>query len=358
MTRTILIMAGGTGGHVFPGLAVADYLRAAGWQVVWLGTEAGMEGRLVTQRGYAVELIDFSGLRGKRVMTWLALPFRLLRAFLQSMRVLRLVRPDVVLGMGGYPAFPGGAMASLLNMPLVIHEQNSVPGLTNKVLAKLADKVILGFPGTIRGNQAKVIFSGNPVRQDIVQIEPPEQRFARRTGPLRLLVVGGSLGAQVLNTVVPQTLKLIPKDLRPNVVHQAGEKNLSALRKNYMDAGVTAELVAFVDDMAKQYALCDLVLCRSGALTVSELAAAGVASILVPYPYAVDDHQTVNARFLSDHHAALLLPQFELKPDRLIEILQGLTRKNLLAMAVAARKLAMPGATQRVAQICHEACGA
>jgi UDP-N-acetylglucosamine--N-acetylmuramyl-(pentapeptide) pyrophosphoryl-undecaprenol N-acetylglucosamine transferase len=225
-------------------------------------------------------------------------------------------------------------------------------------LAKLADKVLLGFPDAIKGDPDKVLFSGNPVRQDIVQLDVPEQRFAGRSGPLKLLVVGGSLGAQVFNTVVPWALKLMPENSRPFVVHQAGEKNLAALRKNYMAAGVTAELVAFVDDMAGQYALCDLVLCRAGALTVSELAAGGVASILVPYPYAVDDHQTGNARFLSDHRAAILLPQTELNARRLMEILQDLTRENLLAMAIAARKLAMPNATQRVAQVCNEASGA
>lgn len=357
MTQTILIMAGGTGGHVFPGLAVADHLKSAGWRVVWLGTKAGMESRLVVQYGYEMEAIDFSGLRGKRTMIWLTLPFRLLRAFVQSLGILRKVQPDVVLGMGGYPAFPGGMMASLLNMPLVIHEQNSVPGLTNKVLAKLADKVLLGFPDTIKTDRAKVIFSGNPVRGEITQLDPPEKRLAGRVGPLRMLVVGGSRGAQVLNTVVPQALKLIPENKRPLVIHQAGEKNLDALRKNYSDMGMTAELMTFIDDMAQYYATCDLVLCRAGALTVSELAAAGVASILVPYPYAVDDHQTGNARFLSEHQAAVMLQQTDLNPQNLMEILSGMSREKLLAMAVAARKQAMPDATRRVAQACIEASG-
>ncbi|MDR4516405.1 MAG: undecaprenyldiphospho-muramoylpentapeptide beta-N-acetylglucosaminyltransferase [Nitrosomonas sp.] len=355
MTQTILIMAGGTGGHVFPGLAVADYLKSAGWRVVWLGTKTGMESRLVVQHGYDMEAIDFSGLRGKRVSTWLILPFKLLRAFLQSLRILRRVQPDVVLGMGGYPAFPGGMMASLLNKPLVIHEQNSIPGLTNKVLAKLADKVLLGFPDIIKADKSKVIFSGNPVRIQITQLGSPEARFAGRSGPLKMLVVGGSRGAQVLNTVVPQALKLMPENHRPVVIHQAGEKNLDGLRKNYSGLGVTAELTAFIDDMAQYYATCDLVLCRAGALTVSELAAAGVASILVPYPYAVDDHQTANARFLSEHQAAVLLQQRDLNPDNLMEILRNMTREKLLAMAIAARKQAMPDATMRVAQACIEA---
>jgi len=357
MTHTILIMAGGTGGHVFPGLAVADKLKARGWKVVWLGTQTGMENRLVAQQGYSMETISFSGLRGKRVLTWLTLPLRLLIAFKQSLNVLRRVRPDVVLGMGGYPAFPGGMMAVLLNKPLLIHEQNSVPGLTNRILARLADKVILGFPADIKADEGKVIIAGNPVRQEIAAIETPEKRFTERTGPLRLLVVGGSLGAQILNTVVPLALRSMPEEYRPVVVHQGGEKHLDVIRRNYQESGVKAQLMPFIDDMAGQYAVCDLVLCRAGALTVSELAAAGVASILVPYPYAVDDHQTGNARFLSDRQAAILLPQTELNPDSLAALLKNLTREKLLAMANAARKLAMPDATRTVAQICEQLTG-
>lgn len=356
MTQTILIMAGGTGGHVFPGLAVAAEMKASGWQVVWLGTRSGMENRLVAQQGYPMEVIDFSGLRGKRALTWLTLPLRLLKAFKQSLSVLRRVQPDVVLGMGGYPAFPGGMMTSLLNKPLVIHEQNSVAGLTNKILARLADKVVLGFPAKISADENKVIVAGNPVRQAIATVEKPEKRFAGRSGPLRLLVVGGSLGAQALNTVVPQALKKIPESLRPVVVHQAGEKHLETIRKNYEVLGVNARLLAFIDDMAAEYASCDLVLCRAGALTVSELAAAGVASVLVPYPYAVDDHQTGNARFLSDQQAAILLPQAALNSDKLAEVLQKLTRDQLLGMAINARQQAKPDAAKKVAQICMHLC--
>ncbi|SES81377.1 UDP-N-acetylglucosamine-N-acetylmuramylpentapeptide N-acetylglucosamine transferase [Nitrosomonas marina] len=355
MAQTILIMAGGTGGHVFPGLAVADYLKLSGWRIVWLGTKTGMENRLVAQQNYEIEAIDFAGLRGKRAMTWMTLPFRLLRAMMQSMRILRRVRPDVVLGMGGYPAFPGGMMASLLNIPLIIHEQNSVPGLTNKILAKLADKVLLGFPEAIKGNPAKVVVVGNPVREEIAGMEAPEQRFCGRSGVLRLLVVGGSRGAHVLNKVVPQALSMLPENQRPTVVHQAGKGNLEALRANYATHGVKAHLTEFIDDMAAQYAACDLVLCRAGALTVSELAAAGVASILVPYPYAVDDHQTANARFLSKHQAAVLLPQIDLSPENLTNVLKGLARDKLLAMADAARKQSMPDATRQVGQICIQA---
>lgn len=348
---TILIMAGGTGGHVFPGLAVADYMKTAGWRVVWLGTERGMETTLAPQRGYDMETIRFSGLRGKNIATWLTLPLRLLRALWQSARVIRRVRPDVVLGMGGYPAFPGGLMASLLNKPLLIHEQNSVPGLANRILAKLADRVLLGFPGVIRGDR-KVVFSGNPVRSEISQLEAPDKRYAARGGKLKLLVIGGSLGAQALNTIVPQALKLIPEKLRPLVTHQAGTRHLDALRKNYADAEVEGELVTFIENMAARYADSDLVVCRAGALTIAELTASGVASILVPFPYAVDDHQTSNAKFLSDKDAAVLLPQNELTPQGLAELLMGFTRETLLEMAMNARALAKPDATRLVAEAC------
>ena len=350
MTRTILIMAGGTGGHVFPGLAVANYLKSAGWHVVWLGTQAGMEARLVPQHDIDMKTIDFSGLRGKGAMTWLTLPLRLLRAFWQSIKVIREVQPNVVLGMGGYPAFPGGMMASLMSKSLLIHEQNSVPGLTNKVLAKLADKVLLGFPESIKNNN--VTFSGNPVRDEISQLARPEERYQNREGKLKLLVIGGSLGAQVLNTVVPETLKLLPQDRRPSVIHQAGAKHIEVLKQNYGDMVCDVELVDFIEDMAACYAGCDLVICRAGALTVSELAAGGVASILVPYPYAVDDHQTKNAEFLSVNNAAILLPQNELTPKKLENILLENTREDFLVLAKSARMLAKPDATQLVAQTC------
>jgi len=317
-----------------------------------LGTKSGMETVLVPQHGYDMEAINFSGLRGKKAVTWLMLPLRLLLAFWQSAKVMFRVRPDVVLGMGGYPAFPGGMMAVLLNRPLVIHEQNSIPGLTNKVLAKLADKVLLAFPGTILGSGNKIIFSGNPVRKEIFQVERPEKRFEGREGKLKLLVVGGSRGAQALNTIVPQALRLMPKNRRPLVTHQAGSNHLEALRKNYEEMDVEAELVEFIEDMATCYAECDLVLCRAGALTVAELTAVGVASVLVPYPYAVDDHQTCNAKFLSENHAAILLPQEKLIPQSLKELLLDNTREKLLAMAKAARALAKPDATKIVAQAC------
>jgi len=353
LSHTILIMAGGTGGHVFPALAVADYMKVSGWRVVWLGTKGGMESMLVPQKGYDIETIDFSGLRGKNFITWLTLPLRLLLAFWQSAKVLFQIRPDVVLGMGGYPAFPGGIMASLLNKSLLIHEQNSIPGLANKILAKFADKVLLGFPNAIR-NEKKVVFSGNPVRNEISQLDTPDKRYAGRSGKLKLLIIGGSLGSQALNTIVPQTLKLIPNNMRPLVTHQAGRKHLETLKKNYAEAGVEGELVVFIEDMAIHYADCDLVVCRAGALTIAELTAVGTASILVPFPYAVDDHQTSNAKFLSDKDAAVLLPQNELTPKNLAKLLMGFTREKLLGMAMKARELARPNATRLVAEACME----
>jgi len=352
MTRTILIMAGGTGGHVFPGLAVADLMRGRGWNVVWLGTAAGMEGRLVPGRGFPMESIRFSGVRGKGALAWLLLPLQLLIAFWQSAAVMFRVRPDVVLGMGGYPAFPGGMMAALLLRPLAIHEQNSVAGLANRVLAQVADRVLIAFPGALSGRNVRV--TGNPVREAIAGVPEPGQRLSGREGRLRLLVVGGSLGAQALNATVPKALALVPPESRPEVTHQAGEKHAEFLRRAYDEAGVDGRLVPFIEDMAAAYAESDLVICRAGALTVSELAAAGVASILVPFPHAVDDHQTRNAQYLAGPGAAILLPQGELSPERLAGILAALDRQKLLAMACIARSLGRPGAGAEVARVCEE----
>jgi UDP-N-acetylglucosamine--N-acetylmuramyl-(pentapeptide) pyrophosphoryl-undecaprenol N-acetylglucosamine transferase len=312
-----------------------------------------METKLVPGRGHDLEVIRFSGLRGKGFMTWLTLPLRLLLAFWQSARVILSVRPDVVLGMGGYPAFPGGMMASLLGKPLLIHEQNSIPGLVNKILARIADKVLLGFPGAIRDGR-KVVFSGNPVRQEITEVEVPEKRYGIRQGQLRLLVIGGSLGAQALNTVVPQALRLIPEKGRPVITHQTGLRHLEAVRKSYAEMEVEGDLVPFIENMAARYAECDLVVCRAGALTIAELTAAGVASVLVPFPYAVDDHQTSNAKFLSDRDAAVLVQQHELTPQYLAELLTAFTREQLMEMAIRARQLAKPDSTRLVADACRE----
>jgi UDP-N-acetylglucosamine--N-acetylmuramyl-(pentapeptide) pyrophosphoryl-undecaprenol N-acetylglucosamine transferase len=346
--RTLLIMAGGTGGHIFPGLAVAEQARAAGWQVVWMGARGGMEERLVPRHGYGAAWIRARAARGKGLLQKLLLPANLLFSFWESARHIRRLRPDVVLGLGGYVAFPGGMMASLLGKPLALHEQNAIAGLANRVLAGVSDKVMVAFPNALRGAE----WTGNPVRADIAAIAPPGERLAGRHGPLRLLVVGGSLGAQALNEAVPQALALLPE--RPVVVHQSGEKHLHILRTNYAAAGVQGELVAFIDDMARRYAEADLVICRAGAVTVAELSAGGMASILVPFPHAVDDHQTANARFLAERGAAILLPQDELSPRRLADLITSLDRPALLGMAQNARALGKPDAARVVAERCMQ----
>lgn len=335
---------------MFPALAVADHLCALGWRVTWLGSRQGMEADLVPRRGYPVEFIRFAGLRGKGLLRAVLLPVNLLIAFWQCARVILRLRPDVVLGMGGYISFPGGMMAALLGRPLVLHEQNAIAGLANRVLAHVADRIMVGFPEAL----PKATWSGNPVRADIAAIPRPEARFEARAGRLRMLVFGGSLGAMVLNEVVPKALALIAPDARPAVRHQAGAKHLAALRENYARAGVEAECLAFVDDMAGALAEADFVVCRAGALTVAELAAAGVAAVLVPFPHAVDDHQTANARFLSDAGAAVLVPQPEFTPERLADMIRAFSRERLLEMAQRARALAKPDATRIVAACCME----
>ena len=343
-----LIMAGGTGGHIYPGLAVADELRRRGWRIVWLGNADGMEGRIVPPRGYELQSIRFTALRGKGLLRKLMLPLNLLRGFWQALGVLRRIKPHVVLGLGGYVTFPGGMMAALRGIPLVLHEQNSVAGLANRVLAKVADRVLAGFPDALSGAQ----WTGNPVRADIAALPDPATRFNGRTGPLNILVVGGSLGAQALNEAVPRALALIPENERPRVTHQAGERNMPALETAYRQACVTATLAPFINDMANAYAQADLVICRSGALTVAELAAAGVASVLVPFPHAVDDHQTGNARFLADAGAAVLMPQRDLNAASLAALIRSLDRPALQDMARRARARARPGASAEVADIC------
>ena len=345
-----MIMAGGTGGHVFPALAVAEYLSGQGWRVVWLGAKNGMEATLVPKHGYDMAWVRFSGLRGKGLARALALPLNLLVAFWQSARALLARRPDVVLGMGGYISFPGGMMASLFGRPLAVHEQNSVAGLANKVLARLADRALQAFPGALPG----AAVCGNPVRREIAALAPPRARYGARSGRLKVLVLGGSLGARALNEIVPQALALLPQEMCPEVTHQSGAQHLEALRQAYAAAGVRAQTLAFIDDMAAHYGAADLVICRAGALTVAELACAGVASILVPFLFAVDDHQTGNAKFLSAKDAAILLPQPELSAQRLAQLLRGLTRERLLDMAEKARALGKPDATEAVARACME----
>jgi len=350
MSRSILIMAGGTGGHIFPALAVADRLREQGWQVTWLGAPDSMEAELVPKQGYEMALVRFSGLRGKGWLRRLLLPWNLLIALWQSAVAIFLHRPDVVLGMGGYITFPGGMMAAFLRRPLVIHEQNSVAGLSNKVLARVASRVMSGFPDVL----PKAIWCGNPVRSSIAALPEPQQRYAARSGKLNVLVVGGSLGAQAINQAVPLALALMSEEVRPNVVHQTGRQHHAAVVQMYQQAGVKADIRAFIDDMAESYAAADLVICRSGALTVAELAAAGVASLLIPFPFAVDDHQTHNARFLSERGAAVVLPQTALTAEKLAQWLGEQRREKLLAMAQQARGLARADAAAAVAALCTE----
>lgn len=345
-----LIMAGGTGGHIFPGLAVAEALRERGWRVHWLGAPDSMESRLVPPRGFALELIDFGGVRGKGPMTLFLLPLRLLRAFWQALGVVGRVKPDVLIGLGGYITFPGAMMGVLRGKPLVLHEQNSVAGMANKVLAGIADRIFTAFPGVFRNAE----WVGNPLRAEFLRQGPPAERFAGRTGPLRVLVVGGSLGAKALNDTVPQALAMMAEEQRPLVTHQAGEKQIDALRASYRVAGVNAELTPFIQDTATAFAEADLIICRAGASTVTEIAAVGAAALMVPFPQAVDDHQTVNARFMVEAGGAWLMPQSELTPASLVKLLNTLQRESLLEMAVKAQKMAKTEAVAAVASACEQ----
>ena len=348
--KCALVMAGGTGGHIFPGLAVAEALRDAGWRVHWLGAPHSMDSQLVPPRGFAFEAVDFGGVRGKGIKTLAVLPFKLMRAFWQSLQVMRRVQPDVVLGLGGYITFPGGMMASLWGKPVVLHEQNSVAGLANKVLALLADRVFTAFPGVFKTGQ----WVGNPLRRAFTEQASPAQRFAGRTGPLRILVVGGSLGAKALNDIVPQALALLPAATRPVVTHQSGAKQIEALRVNYAAAGVQADLTPFIDDTATAFAQADLVICRAGASTVTEIAAVGAAALCVPFPFAVDDHQTTNAQFLVAQGGGWLVPQAELTAQALADRLAGLSRESLLACAEKAYEQKKTNATREVVMACEE----
>ncbi|PIF39642.1 UDP-N-acetylglucosamine-N-acetylmuramylpentapeptide N-acetylglucosamine transferase [Delftia sp. 60] len=348
--RTALIMAGGTGGHIFPGLAVAQALRERGWNVRWLGAPGSMESRIVPAQGFPLETIEFSGVRGKGIMTLAFLPMRLLRAFWQALAVVRRVKPDVVVGLGGYISFPGGMMAVLAGKPLVLHEQNSVAGMANKVLASVSHRIFTAFPNVF----PKGRWVGNPLRQAFTEQPAPEQRFAGRSGPLRLLVVGGSLGARALNEIVPQALALIPADVRPVVLHQSGAAQIDALRANYAAAGVAAELTPFIDDTARAFAEADVIVCRAGASTVTEIAAVGAAAIYVPFPSAVDDHQTTNARFLVDAGGGWLMQQSALTAQSLAEMLQNMQRATLLERAGKAKKMQKTDATAEVVAACEE----
>jgi UDP-N-acetylglucosamine--N-acetylmuramyl-(pentapeptide) pyrophosphoryl-undecaprenol N-acetylglucosamine transferase len=342
-------MAAGTGGHVIPGLAVAREMLARGWTVSWLGTTHGMENKLVPPSGIAMDNIAFSGVRGKGLLHTLTGGLRLLGAFGACLRILRARRADAVLGMGGYVCFPGGLMASLLGKPLVLVNADAALLMSNKALLPVADRIAFGFDGAASHGVKRAVVTGNPVRAEIEALPAPAQRFGGRSGPLRVLVVGGSLGARALNEAVPQALALIDAAQRPQVTHQTGNANLDAVRAGYAQAQVQGELLPFIDDMAQRLADCDVIVCRAGAVTVSELCAAGVPAVLVPLVVSTTSHQRDNAQWLAGQGAAIHLPQTELSPKRLAEILSGLTREALLAMATKARALAMPKAAAKVA---------
>lgn len=358
MGARIMVMAGGTGGHVFPALAVARELRQRGADVVWLGSRGGFEVRVVPDAGFRSEWISIRGLRGKGAGQWFLAPFRMLLAMWQAFRILRRNSPAVVLGMGGFAAGPGGVIARLLGIPLVIHEQNAIPGLTNRWLARIASRVLEAFPGSFQSRKATAV--GNPVRPDIAALPEPRERMASHQGKPRLLVLGGSQGARALNEMLPQALAAMNPEQRPQVRHQAGREKAETTKAAYEQAGVEGAVEPFIADMAQAYQWADLVICRAGALTISELAAVGIGSVLVPFPFAVDDHQTRNAGFLTESGAARLLPEQQISPQNLAQLLEELLsdRRKLLEMASAARRCAQEGAAARVADICEEAMSA
>jgi UDP-N-acetylglucosamine--N-acetylmuramyl-(pentapeptide) pyrophosphoryl-undecaprenol N-acetylglucosamine transferase len=356
---TFLVMAGGTGGHVFPALALAEALRARQHRVVWMGTSQGLEATLVPAAGFPLELITVAGLRGRGALGWLLAPLRVLRAVWQASRAIGRVRPALVIGLGGFASGPGGIAAWLARRPLIVHEQNAVPGLTNRVLARFAARVFEAFPGSFGaalGGRVECV--GNPVRAAIAALPAPRARYQDRAGRVRLLVIGGSQGAQALNAVVPQALARLASDHPFEVRHQAGARHIDAARAAYAAAAVSAEVVPFIDDIAAAYAWADLVVCRSGAMTVSELAAVGLAAVLVPFPAAADDHQAANARWLVGAGAARLLAQTELTPESLAATLAALSERGaLLAMAERGRAVARLDAVPRLVAACEQLAG-
>jgi len=347
----ILIMAGGTGGHVFPGLALAAALRERGCRVSWLGTSRGIEATLVPRAAIELHTLPISGLRGKGWPSLLLAPWKLGLSLWSALVLMMRIRPEVVVGFGGFAAGPGGLMAAALGRRLLVHEQNAVAGLTNRWLAKVADRVFCAFPGSFSDSVVATVI-GNPVRREIAELEAPERRWAGRSGPLRLLVLGGSLGARTLNRVVPDALALLPEQQRPQVRHQAGDRTLELALQAYESAGIDAEITAFIDDMAAAYGWADLVICRAGALTVSEVAAAGLPALFVPYPYAVDDHQTANAGFLVRAGAAWSVADGSLAAAPLAELLGSLDRETLLERALKARAAGTGDAAESLADIC------
>lgn len=353
--RTVLILAGGTGGHVFPGLAVARVLREQGLKVVWVGTQRGLEARVVPEAGFPIEWITIQGLRRGSLRDLIFLPGRLLVALWQAFRIFRRHRPVVALAMGGFVAGPGGIMAWLTRTPLVVHEQNAYAGLTNRSLAFVANRVLSGFPEAFRSLPGAT-HVGNPVRAEILQLPIPQVRLAGRQRPLRLLVLGGSQGATVLNDVIPEAVALMDPAVRPIIHHQSGRTGAASTALVYERHKLTATVTAFIDDMAVEYAWADVVVCRAGAMTIAELCAVGIAAVLVPYPFATDDHQTANARFLADRGAAMCVSQAEFSAPRIAELLDGLARQADVGMRMAeqSRACAMPDSTERIVAVCLE----
>ena len=349
-SKLLMVMAGGTGGHIYPAMAVADALSAQGWRIVWLCSVGGMENQLIANKAYQKVMVHIRGVRGKGWLAYLKLPLQLNWAFWDCACAMYRFRPQLVLGMGGFVAFPGGVMAWLSRIPLLIHEQNALAGWTNKWLSRFATRTLCAFPEALPN--ASVV--GNPVRADIANLPLPEVRFKGREGVLRLLVLGGSLGAQIFNTLLPPALASLDVNVRPQVIHQAGVKHATQLQHSYKSLGVVAQALPFIDDMAAVYAWADIVICRAGAITIAELSVVGMASVLVPFPFAVDDHQTHNARYLSAAGAALLLPQTEFNHDTIVTLLKSLNRNDCLAYANAARALGKPDATAQVVHHCLE----
>jgi UDP-N-acetylglucosamine--N-acetylmuramyl-(pentapeptide) pyrophosphoryl-undecaprenol N-acetylglucosamine transferase len=348
--KTALIAAAGTGGHIFPGLAIAEGLINHGWKVVWLGTTTGMENRIIPQRNIQFESIEFSGVRGKGLVSWLTMPFKLLKATLDSCKIIARTKPDIVVGFGGYVSLPAGLAAKLLVKKLVIHEQNSVTGLSNKILSYLTNHIFTAFPNVIKN----AVVAGNPLRAEFVNVAAPELRFQNRSGPLRILVVGGSLGAKFLNKTIPAAIRLIPEKDRPLVTHQSGANQFDELQSLYNSLSVNATVAQFIDNTANAFADADLIICRAGASTVTEISAVGAAAIFVPLPSAVDDHQSKNAKYLVDQSAAWLQPQSALTPEKMANQILNMSRNKLLEVAIASKKLCIPNTVDTMVKVCEE----
>lgn len=349
-SKRALIAAAGTGGHIFPGLAIAEALRNKGWNVSWLGTKTGMENRLVKEQNFPINSIDFGGTRGKGITTWLLMPYRLIKASIECGLIVAKTKPNLVIGFGGYVTLPAGMAAICMGKQLAIHEQNSIIGLSNKVLACLTKNVYTAFPNVLK----KAVVTGNPLRQEFINIDEPAVRFKNRQGPLRIVIIGGSLGAKFLNETVPQAIKLIALENRPHITHQSGENQFSALKNLYESLNVDANVVPFIDDTAKAFANADLIICRAGASTVTEIAAVGAAAMFVPLPSAVDDHQTHNAMYLVKNEAAWLLPQSELTPEKLANAILNMNRNILLKIAEESKKMYISNTVNKIVDACEE----